>query len=161
MESNYLKLICFPLLFLISFHAFSYNEPDSSDKALSKNGISVQVASNIFWNTTSMFYERRFPRGYLTPLLRTGYEYFLGSGYYDMEVADNFTLQIGVLTGRKSHHLELGLAYNRSVFVPNRLYYYPLSGFLGYRYSKPGKMPFFQIGLGLPKGLQFGLGVNF
>lgn len=140
---------------------FSFHGNTQSENKIFRNGLSVQFASNVFWHTTGLLYERRFPIGFITPIVRTGYEFYSGSGYYDLEKGDNFTIQIGMLTGRKKHHLELGIGYNHSLFIHNTLYYHPLGGFLGYRYSKPGKRVFFQTGLALPKGYYVGLGINF
>ncbi|HCS21883.1 MAG TPA: hypothetical protein DIW47_15215 [Bacteroidetes bacterium] len=153
MKANTLRISLISFTILVSNIAFSFHDFVHSENKIHKNGLSVHFASNVFWHTTGLIYERRFPIGYLTPLVRTGYEFYSGTGYYDLEKGDNFTIQIGMLTGRKNHHLELGIGYNHTLFIHSKLYYHPLSGYLGYRYSKPGKLPFFHIGLGLPKGL--------
>lgn len=163
--------------FVISVSALA-QKADSTNAfdAFKKNGISVNVGTTIMFSDLNFSYERR-----IANLKKARLNLRASFGWTEQAwggKSQQYTLDFSWIYGKEKHHLEFNIgataSFDRQYYLygmrPNDplfyfLDFYPLdfypSGYLGYRYQKPGSKFFFRTGIGFPEQLGFGFGFAF
>lgn len=148
------------LLFLLPTIAFGQMTPSKTiivDEKLKNNAIYGSVGYFFVFLSASGFYERILKQNLFNKNLslygRTGFT-FLGTLMGEASIA---SLNAGLLTGIKNHHLEIGLG--PGLIIDEEEIF--ATGCLGYRFQNPEKSFIFRCGLGSPELLYAGIGVSF
>lgn len=141
---------------IIAISTFSQKETEE-DVGFNKNAIYANVGSGLLYFTATGYYERMLTQNSkISSFVKVG-----AGGYALWGVGGQFILaQYGILTGAKTHHLELGVG--PSYFINGDMQgALPFSGTIGWRIQKPGGNFIFRMGASWPEAVYVGLGFSF
>ena len=140
---------------------YSFAQDDTIiESKLYNNAIYGNVGIGGLYFTATGYYERILKQNVwntnISPFVKVGFgaeEHWGGNGQYILA-------QCGLITGAKKHHFEMGAGLN---YVISGDYQgdNPISGFVGWRFQKPGKSFLFRVGAGWPEAVYLGLGASF
>jgi len=153
------RIVVITLIILCSInYGYSQNEKPNDD-LLNKNAIYGNIGTWGLYFTATGYYERMLKQHMwnknISSFVKIGYgaeAHWVGEGIY-------LLAQYGLLTGAKTHHLEIGLG---PIFYKGDLKGIPpLSGNVGWRIQKPGGNFIFRMGVAWPEAFYLGLGFSF
>ena len=124
------------------------------------NAIYGNVGNGGLYFTATVYYERTIKQKIwnrnISSFVKVGFgaeAHWEGEGMYILA-------QYGLLTGAKTHHLEIGLGPN--YFISGELKESPpISGTIGWRIQKPKENFIFRMGASWPEAVYLGLGFSF
>lgn len=144
------------LLFLII--SFSLQQLTAQDTQFKKNTIYGSIGFAGLYGSATGYYERIIKQNMwsknISSFVKVGYG---GVAYWGGE-STYLLAHYGVLTGIKTHHLEVSLG---PIHYINNDLGIPVSANLAWRIQKPRKNFIFRIGLGLPESIYTGVGIAF
>jgi len=154
-----IKGFAFILLLISNTISAQTEKQNSTENKMFSNAIYGSVGFGGLWFTATGYYERMFQgnaqKSKIKTFVKAGYG---GAAYWEGESA--YILgQFGILTGVKSHHLEVSAGLVKELDQHNVIF--PVSGSIGYRIQKPKGHFIFRTGVGYPEALYIGLGVSF
>lgn len=156
------------LVLLSTFSLFSHNYAlAQNEKTISENlnkniiyaDISMGGDHDLFSNM-AVYYERALKQNMWNKNISSFINLGVGRRYAYEELSQYIIAQYGLLTGAKSHHLEIatGVKYYYKGDEQGKL---PLSSMVGWRFQKPDGLLVLRAGLGYPEIIYFGLGLSF
>ena len=158
---NRVRLVLVMLFVSSSINLIYAQEAKSQEVEFNNNAIYGNVGYGGLYVTATGYFERMIKQKMwnrnISSFVRVGFgaeAHWEGGGMYVLA-------QYGLLTGAKTHHLEIGLG--PSYFISGDLKgdVPPISGTVGWRIQKPGRNFIFRMGASWPEAVYLGLGFSF
>jgi len=154
------KLLLLSMYVLCSINSVFGQVENRQEVLLNKNAIYGNVGSGGLYFTATGYFERMIKQQMCNRNISSFVKIGFGGEVHWGEGGVYVLAQYGLLTGVKTHHLEIGLGPN--FFISGDLKgELPISGTVGWRIQKPGGNFIFRTGASWPEAIYIGLGFAF